>query len=287
MSVWKPLRRSLAILEQPILKKRGLVVAPIASAMLAAKIYPTALLAFFPGLLALVLYRTVRVSGNKLGVFGSSFGVVIISCILLRTFFLEVRYIVGEGMSPPLANDTRVLVDKTAYWWPNSPRRGDIVITKLDVLRDMQTGVTYFGNSERVKVSRIIGLPGEAIAVQNGITYINGEPLSDFGLKPSYIPESYQTATLGSAPESCIRDDTQSSDATGHPFQTGKGGQNPLAKGVHGECFFLFRDDHAASSLPGDWAIPQKSIIGKVTAILWPRPDQQPKLDGIEIANDP
>ena len=55
------------------------------------------------------------------------------------------------------------LVNRLAYF-SQPPRRGDLVC--------LWTGQEYF-------IKRIIGLPGEEIAIREGVFYINGHPLRE------------------------------------------------------------------------------------------------------------
>jgi signal peptidase I len=249
----------LARLERFLLRKRGLFIAPILSAFIALKVLPVLLLGFLPGLLVAVVYRTVKIPGNKLKVFGASLGVALLSLISVRIFFLELRYVVGEGMSPEIANGSRVLVDKTAYWWPSSPQRGDIIIAKLNVLRDLTTGTIHVMDRQDVKISRIYRLPGENVEVRDGNRYINIQ--------------------VGNSPKSCTPSETNHREEKPRQFRSFAGARNPFARGIMSECFFLFRDDDPTSNQYEYLAVPQKSIVGKVTAVLWPlqKPQLQPK----------
>jgi hypothetical protein len=108
--------------------KRGLFVTPIVASFFAIKIWPMLLIALPPGLLAATVYRTCKTEGKKVKVFGTSLGVAFLSFLTIRLFIVEVRSVMGDGMSPTISNGARVLVDKTAYWGIGSPQRGDVVI---------------------------------------------------------------------------------------------------------------------------------------------------------------
>ena len=81
---------------------------PIVSALLGSHVYPLILIAFPPGLLVAVIWRTVHVPGNKFKVFGASFGIAVLSWIFLRVVFLDIWRVVGDGMFPTLANGSVV-----------------------------------------------------------------------------------------------------------------------------------------------------------------------------------
>lgn len=73
---------------------------------------------------------------------------------------------VGESMWPTLADPELLLVDRSAYR-RTEPRRGDIVVA-----RHFREWIT----------KRVVGLPGETVAVREGRLFVNNQPL----------PERYQ-----------------------------------------------------------------------------------------------
>lgn len=101
------------------------------------------------------------------------------TAVLALAIFLAIRLAVqnfrvdGNSMLPTLHDGQYILVNKLAYAF-GSPQRGDIVVfhavPALEPDRDF--------------IKRIVGLPGEMVAVHGGTVYINGR-----GLKESYIRE--------------------------------------------------------------------------------------------------
>lgn len=92
---------------------------------------------------------------------------------------IETRYLPSGSMLPTLQINDRFLIDKTAYH-SQLPQRGDLVLFQpTEVLRQQ--------NFKEVFLKRIIGLPGEKLAVKNGLVYINGKPLQE-----NYIKERPQ-----------------------------------------------------------------------------------------------
>jgi signal peptidase I len=96
---------------------------------------------------------------------------------IIHTFFLEARYVPSPSMVPTIEVQDRFLSNKTAYWF-QKPQRYDVIIFKppaeLHVKEDF--------------VKRVIGLPGETIAVHNGVVYINNKPLSEPYITPDRAP---------------------------------------------------------------------------------------------------
>jgi signal peptidase I len=71
--------------------------------------------------------------------------------------------IAGESMQPTLGDGQLAWVNKLTYC-SRSPRRGDIV-----VVRTPRNWI----------VKRILGLPGEEIALRDGVCYVNGRLLAE------------------------------------------------------------------------------------------------------------
>jgi len=86
----------------------------------------------------------------------------------LRFFVLESFTIDGSCMEPLLWTGQRVFVFKLAYAF-NGPQRGDIIVFRfpLDPSRDY--------------IKRVIGLPGDRVAIRGGVVYINGVRLDESG----------------------------------------------------------------------------------------------------------
>lgn len=105
----------------------------------------------------------------------------------VRLFIAEPVMVDGESMMPNLLDGERMFVEKVSLWF-RAPKRGEIVIC-------------YYPNYTTSCVKRVIGLPGDTVAVQNGIVYINGEELDeseywfyrgemDFDVGETVVPEN-------------------------------------------------------------------------------------------------
>ena len=74
---------------------------------------------------------------------------------------------IGDSMKPELANGNITLISKAAYSM-GTPKRGDIVAFKPN------------GNeSSHYYIKRIVGLPGETIAVVDGKIQVNGREIRE------------------------------------------------------------------------------------------------------------
>ena len=137
---------------------------------------------------------------------GRSFGREILeTAILTLIIFLSVRALVlnfkveGLSMAPTLTHGQYLLVNRAIYFsldddlaqrvWAqapaldgrvylfNPPQRGDIVVLWPP------------SSSDRPYIKRVIGLPGETVAIKDGVVTINGVPLDETYTKapPSYV----------------------------------------------------------------------------------------------------
>jgi signal peptidase I len=99
---------------------------------------------------------------------------VLETAVLALAIFLGVRLAVqnfrveGDSMLPTLHDGQYILVDKLAYAF-GSPQRGDIVV--FQAVPALQP--------DRDFIKRIVGLPGETVAVHGGTVYVNGRGLNE------------------------------------------------------------------------------------------------------------
>jgi signal peptidase I len=94
--------------------------------------------------------------------------VVVLSFVVFRVVFVPIR-VTGDSMSPTYRNGQINLINRQAYRL-HPPKRGDVVAVR-------EAGSSF------VILKRIIGLPGERIAVHAGVVYIDGKPLEEPYLK--------------------------------------------------------------------------------------------------------
>ncbi len=98
--------------------------------------------------------------------------VFLVGLLILRSSLLDLNRVPSTSMMPSLLPGDRVLVNRLAYgvrvpftrcWlltW-GQPTRGEVVVFDAPV-------------AERLFVKRVIGLPGDTVAVRNGQVWING-----------------------------------------------------------------------------------------------------------------
>jgi signal peptidase I len=84
----------------------------------------------------------------------------------VRPFVVEAFYIPSQSMVPTLKVQDRVLVNKFIYRF-SEPERRDIVVFQ-----------SVEGGGEDL-IKRVVGLPGDEIAVRGGRLFVNGEPQTE------------------------------------------------------------------------------------------------------------
>ncbi|HBL35830.1 MAG TPA: signal peptidase I [Firmicutes bacterium] len=122
--------------------------------------------------------------------------------LLLRTFVVEARYVPSPSMRPTIIEWDRFLVEKVSYRF-REPRRGDVVVfhptdeaNALANEEQRRRGEQMVNLDDFIK--RIIGLPGETVAISEGKIWIDGLPLSEEYITPERRPiYEYGPVTIG------------------------------------------------------------------------------------------
>jgi signal peptidase I len=156
------------------------------------------------------------------------------TAVLTVAIFLLVRVAVqnfkveGESMLPNLHDGEYILVNKVDYYF-QTPQRGDIVVFKA----------VPAGQPDRDFIKRVIGVPGDTVAVRNNTVYINGHKLAE---PYKHYPSDY---TFG-------------------------------PRRVPADDYFVLGDHRNDSYDSSKWAtpwLPKADIIGKAWIAYWPLSD--------------
>lgn len=100
-----------------------------------------------------------------------------IAVALISHYVVQGIHVYGASMEPALYENDRIVVDKVTYRF-RPPRRGEIVILHVWQYREDL-------------LKRVVGLPGEEIAIHDGRVYVNGQPLNEPYLReptPGEVP---------------------------------------------------------------------------------------------------
>ena len=148
--------------------------------------------------------------------------------IVIRASIAEPRYIPSDSMVPTLHVGDRVVVEKISYHL-QPPKTGDIVVFAPPEQLQEQ-GFTQ----DQAFIKRIIGLPGQTVAVKKGLVYLNDKPLVE-----KYIaePPQYQWG----------------------PYR------------VPENEYFVMGDNRNNSNDSSRWGfLPKQNIIGRAVVRFWP-----------------
>lgn len=86
--------------------------------------------------------------------------------LMFSNLILGINTVISGSMKNTLLVNDVYLRNKVAYSFTKEPIRGDIVDFKAP-------------DNDELYVKRIIGLPNETVYINNGIVYINNEPLEE------------------------------------------------------------------------------------------------------------
>jgi signal peptidase I len=99
---------------------------------------------------------------------------VFILAMIIRTFVFCPFKIPTKSMEPTLhgdpSNGDKIFVTRFSYYF-DDPKRGDIVVFKTRHIDGLD------GRKDFIK--RLVGLPGETLAIKNGRLWIDGAPVKE------------------------------------------------------------------------------------------------------------
>lgn len=100
--------------------------------------------------------------------------IAIVCAIIVRGFLFSPIVVDGPSMQPTLYDNDRMIVNKFIYH-VSKPNRFDVVI--------------FHASEEKDFIKRVIGLPGEHVAVKDNELYINDEEVSQDFLETEDIQD--------------------------------------------------------------------------------------------------
>jgi signal peptidase I len=112
--------------------------------------------------------------------------ILLVSFVLVfgfvRPFVIEAFWIPSASMVPTLKYGDRVLVNKFIYRF-TEPERGDVIVFK-----------SVEGDGQDL-IKRVVGVPGDEIAVRGGKLFVNGEPQKEPYVNKKYPDRSFYAPT--------------------------------------------------------------------------------------------
>lgn len=146
--------------------------------------------------------------------------------ILIITFLYQPVRVEGTSMLPRLEDHDRLFINKFVYH-VESIQRGDVVVFH------------YPRDPEKSYIKRVIAVPGDRLAIEDGQVLLNGHPLAE-----TYVPEQFR--------------DTRSMDETVIPP----------------DSYFMMGDHRSISSDSREFGpVARDLIYGKAVFVYWPARD--------------
>jgi signal peptidase I len=151
--------------------------------------------------------------------------ILLVSFVLVfgfvRPFVMEAFWIPSGSMIPTLEIGDRVLVNKFIYRFTD-PSRGDIIVFES------------VDNSNEDLIKRVVGLPGDKIAVRGGKLFVNGEPQKEPYTNKKLPDRSFYAQTTVPKNHVFVMGDNRANSADSRVF-------GPLPeKNIEGEAFLRF-----------------------------------------------
>ena len=178
-------------------------------------------------------------------------GLSLVVFILIQTSMQNFK-VEGASMSPTLDSGQYLIVNKLAYVNVDLVRLSKLIpIWRVKELKDnhnvrspIRGEIIVFrfpdpnpNNRKRDFVKRVIGVPGDKIAIVNGVVWVNREPLYEGYLR----------------------------------FRDAFNLDERVLKEKH---YFVLGDNRTGSNDSRAWgAVPEENILGKVWSIYWPPSD--------------
>ena len=160
------------VLQNPV----SMVIFGLLSLLIIALIFASVFPTWRQGLVAIkVLEKEEKPSSLLLWIIGI---IILVKCI--QGFLIQPFIVDGGSMLPTYHDKEFLLVDKFSYIF-GEPKRGEVMIFKL-----YESDTNPYQGKHLIK--RVIGLPGERIVVQSGVTTIyNKENPNGFILEEPYV----------------------------------------------------------------------------------------------------
>ncbi|MEO8660917.1 MAG: signal peptidase I [Bryobacteraceae bacterium] len=145
--------------------------------------------------------------------------------IIVILFLYQPVKVEGTSMMPSLVDQERIFINKFVY------RLGLGEISRGD------TVVFWFpGDTSKSYIKRVIGIPGDAITIKDGVVWVNGKRSRE-----EYVPDEYR--------------DHQAMQTTTVPPDN----------------YFVLGDHRSSSNDSRAWGpVPRRYIYGKAVFVYWP-----------------
>lgn len=129
---------------------------------------------------------------------------VVLIALFIRTFIFEPVQVVGSSMHPTLVDGEGMFTEKLTYVF-SEPQHGDIIICR-------------YSNLDVNCVKRIIGMPGDTVAIIGGQIYLNGQLLDESAYWNDIIYGDMEEVTVPKKALFVVGDNRNGSDDSRNPY---------------------------------------------------------------------
>ncbi len=151
--------------------------------------------------------------------------VSVVLAIIVILFLYQPVKVEGTSMMPSLVDQERIFINKFIYKFGLG-----------DILRGDMVVFYYPGDPAKSYIKRVIGLPGDSVALEDGVVYVNGKRLEE-----TYVPDQYR--------------DRQSF---------------PLVR-LPPDHYYVLGDHRSSSNDSRTWGtVARQYIYGKAVFVYWP-----------------
>jgi signal peptidase I len=148
---------------------------------------------------------------------------VLIAMLIILFLYRPVR-VEGTSMMPSLFDQERLFINQFSYKFGGDIHRGDTVV------------FWFPGDTTKSYIKRVIGIPGDVIAIDDGTVILNGRPL-----KEAYVPPEYRDQI------------------------------SVLPQRIPSDKYFVLGDHRSSSNDSRMWGfVPRSYIYGKAVFVFWP-----------------
>ena len=179
--------------------------------------------------------------------------IAFVIAIVIKTFLVQAFYIPSESMERTLMPGDRVLVNKLSYV-VGDIHRGNVVVFSnpnpgavpdrgivVGFLHWLGEGLGFAQPENEDLIKRVIGLPGDTVAIRDNVVSVNGKPIDE-----PYLPPGAATCN-GNFPATTV--------PPGHLWVLGDN-----------RC-------HSGDSRYDLGMVPEDDVVGRAFVIIWPFSD--------------
>jgi signal peptidase I len=147
----------------------------------------------------------------------------VLLAFIVIVFLYQPVQVEGTSMMPRLENHERIFINKFLYRF-RPIERGDVVVFRYP----LDTSKSY--------IKRVIGLPGDDVSIRDGRVLVNGRPLREPYVLPSYVDE-----------------------------------QNFAPVHVEPNHYYVLGDHRTSSNDSREWGtVDRQYVYGKAVFVYWP-----------------